>query len=174
MKKIGSTIIEEAIHKLEYDKKRTTARIIIFNEKRELLMLYSKKFNDYTFPGGGIKEDEDIIEGLKREVKEETGIILQTIKPYGYCVELRYGINGNITVYEQTSYYFIGTIEWIGKPNYIEREALQGLSIVYVDMEKAYKHNEQVIKDETHQVKGLKTVLLRENMVIESLMKDMK
>ena len=40
-------------------------------------------------------------------------------------------------------------------------------------MEKAYKHNEQVIKDETHRQRT-KTVLLRENMVIESLMKDMK
>jgi ADP-ribose pyrophosphatase YjhB (NUDIX family) len=39
--------------------------------------------NQWTFPGGGIKNNEDRITAVKREIKEETGIILSNPKYLG-------------------------------------------------------------------------------------------
>ena len=39
----------------------------------KLIMLYSDKYGNYSFPGGGMKKDESAIDCLKREVNEETG-----------------------------------------------------------------------------------------------------
>jgi ADP-ribose pyrophosphatase YjhB (NUDIX family) len=37
-------------------------------------VLLSKVWDGYDFPGGGLEIEEDLREGLKREVKEETGL----------------------------------------------------------------------------------------------------
>jgi ADP-ribose pyrophosphatase YjhB (NUDIX family) len=47
---------------------------VITNSKHELLLLRNKSNGKYWFPGGGIEIGERIIEGLKREVLEETGL----------------------------------------------------------------------------------------------------
>lgn len=66
------------------DEKTTRARAIIINSKREVLMCYSNGLSHYEFPGGHLEENETLIEGLKREVMEETGINIhnEKIKPF--------------------------------------------------------------------------------------------
>ena len=49
-------------------------KALIVNSKNEILLGYCHK--TYQFPGGHIEENEDLEEGLKREVKEEN------LKPY--------------------------------------------------------------------------------------------
>ena len=51
--------------------KRPSARGIIFTEKNQLALVYSKKEQYYKFPGGGIRPNEDIKTALMREIKEE-------------------------------------------------------------------------------------------------------
>ncbi|MGB5823211.1 MAG: NUDIX domain-containing protein, partial [Proteocatella sp.] len=45
--------------------KRTTARGIIIRDE-EILLIYTKRYNDYSFPGGGVDSNEDLREGLLR------------------------------------------------------------------------------------------------------------
>jgi len=52
---------------------RTAARGIILDNE-DILMIYTNRYNDYSFPGGGVDDGEDIKEGLIRELKEETNI----------------------------------------------------------------------------------------------------
>ena len=57
------------------------AKIILFNADGDVLLLkrsnYMKKFkNSWDLPGGHVHVGEDIEDGLRREVKEETGIEL--------------------------------------------------------------------------------------------------
>ena len=47
---------------------------LIVNNKNEIMLGYCH--NTYQFPGGFLEDDETLIEGLKREILEETGIIL--------------------------------------------------------------------------------------------------
>ena len=39
----------------------------------KIMLVFSEKDDDYSLPGGGIEEGEDLILGLKREFLEETG-----------------------------------------------------------------------------------------------------
>src|SRR5690606_393130 len=115
MKKISQIIIEPGTETLNIDKTRTTIRAIIYKEGK-LLMVYSNKFNDYTFPGGGMKKNEDHHTALKREVKEELGVNTIThVRPYGYIEEKRYGLSNKPTIYLQTSFYYIIDVSDFGK-----------------------------------------------------------
>ena len=54
--------------------RRPSARAVIRVEDGRLAMVYSRKYQYYKFPGGGIRNGEDNTEALAREVLEETGL----------------------------------------------------------------------------------------------------
>ena len=60
----------------EIDEVTTRARAILINSNDEVLMCYSNGLQHYEFPGGHLEGSETLEEGLKREIKEETGITL--------------------------------------------------------------------------------------------------
>lgn len=43
-------------------------------------ILFSRQWDGYDFPGGGVEIEETIESALKREVKEETGLNIQIVK----------------------------------------------------------------------------------------------
>ncbi len=167
---LGPLIIEEGLVFDRKPKTRQTARAIIINEKYELLMAYSNLFKDYTFAGGGLKSGEDFEMALKRELSEEFGASDISIhKALGYTQELRYGIRGEADIYIQTSIYYMCKINQFKTPDLHDREVKHGLEPEWVSIDDALKQNEFIIIDERHQTKGLKTVLVRENMVLKKL-----
>lgn len=166
----GTMIIEEGLVSKGAIKKRYTVRAIIENEKHQVLMVYSKLFNDYTFPGGGMMDHESHEEALTRELKEEIGAdYVEIMKPCGTTKEMRYGINGSDNVYMQTSIYYLCKIHQFGAQDLQKREVVHGLEPRWVSIDEAIEKNEEVMKDDRHQTKGLKTVLIRENMVLNKL-----
>lgn len=63
------------------EKKRERARAIIIHNGKLITMYREKKGRIYyTFPGGGMEEKESEEDCVKREVFEEFGIIVKTIK----------------------------------------------------------------------------------------------
>ena len=82
---------------------RYTARAVLKNGKDQYAVMYTKKFDLYSLPGGGIEGDEDKIEALKREVLEETGCTCESesITEIGCVYENRAHCN-----YTQYSYYY--------------------------------------------------------------------
>lgn len=50
----------------------TRVKAIMINDNDEILLAYCD--DDYQFPGGHLKDGENVYDGLIREVKEETGI----------------------------------------------------------------------------------------------------
>ena len=69
--------------------KRKAARAIVI-DRQDILLLYTARYNDYSLPGGGIDDHEDITTGLKRELEEETGAQnIKILKEYGIIEELR-------------------------------------------------------------------------------------
>lgn len=167
MMKIAETIIEQGITEIGKFKRRTTVRGVYLNEKGEVLMLYSSHFNDYTFPGGGVKADEDKIEALKRELSEEIGARDINVKrSIGHISEIRYGISGTNSLYRQTSHYYLCEINGFGATNHIGREREQGLEAKWVTIAEAIAHNTMIHETDRQYKKGLKTVLLRENAVL--------
>lgn len=54
------------------------ARVLVVHDK-ELLLVQPRKSNYWNFPGGGIKKTEDPAQGALRELREETGIIINEV-----------------------------------------------------------------------------------------------
>lgn len=174
--KIGKTIIEDTINlkTIKRLKKRTTVRAVILNEQNKVLMLHSKIFNDYTFPGGGVKADESKKAALMRELREETGAInIYIIKSLGHTKEIKYSIGTSRAIYEQKSFYYLCKVDKLGTPNFVGRELDQGLKAVWIDIDGAIKHNAETKKTRTA-VDGMQTVLPRENRVLRILKRKLK
>tara|TARA_Y100000034_G_scaffold103912_1_gene130041 strand:+ start:336 stop:779 length:444 start_codon:yes stop_codon:yes gene_type:complete len=59
-------------------------KAIIYNDKNEFLILINNDFKKWDLPGGHIQEEEDLIAGLKREIKEETDLDIGMPKKLAY------------------------------------------------------------------------------------------
>ena len=166
----GKMIVEEGLVSKGKIRERKTVRAIIFNDQQKVLMVYSHLYDDYTFPGGGVNEAETDEQALKRELKEEIGADkLSIIKACGTTKEMRYGLKGTDHVYMQASTYYLCDVHEFGFQLLQERELVHGLEPRWVSYDEAIDKNNKVMKDAKHQTKGLKTVLIRENMVLNKL-----
>lgn len=48
-------------------------------------LLFTERYNDFSFPGGGLDAGEDIVVGLRRELEEETGARdIRALQNFGY------------------------------------------------------------------------------------------
>ena len=59
---------------------KSFVRVVIQNEKGELLVIFQKKWNCWVFPGGKIEKGETPEEAAKREVFEETNLIIEDLE----------------------------------------------------------------------------------------------
>lgn len=50
---------------------RQAVMAVIINEESKILIGYSPRDKSYKFPQGGLEDQEDLISGIKRELKEE-------------------------------------------------------------------------------------------------------
>ena len=66
---------------------RQAAMAVIVNHETKVLIGYSPRDKSYKFPQGGLEEDEDILDGIKRELMEELGYVLKTEQVIQVCEE---------------------------------------------------------------------------------------
>jgi len=138
----------------------------------EILLLYTKRYNDYSFPGGGVDPDEDLITGLKRELEEETGAQnIEIIKEYGLFDEYRPSHYDDSDIIHMTSYFYICKIgDELGKSNLESYEISNGMSAVWIDIHEAIRHNKEVIANKETSM-GLS--IERETFVLELIAKEL-
>ena len=68
---------------------RRAARAIVFDNNKNIGILYVGKYNYHKLPGGGLEGDESIREALKRECLEEIGCNIETFGELGEIIEYR-------------------------------------------------------------------------------------
>ena len=68
-------------------KKTVATAVLLFNKKKELLVLKTHYRKYWTLPGGVVEKDESIMTALLREVAEETGLEIKTpeLAALDYC-----------------------------------------------------------------------------------------
>ena len=76
-------------------------KAIIYNNEDKILILHRTSKapsnpNNWDLPGGDLDYGEDVVTGIIREIKEETGLICKEIKPFD--VESHIGENGEFWV----------------------------------------------------------------------------
>lgn len=126
---------------------RKASRAIILDGNKILLM-YTKRYNDYSIPGGGVDPDEDLIDGLKRELNEETGAKdIEVIKEFGIFEEYRPTHYEGYDLMHMTSYFYVCTInKELGAPNLEDYEISNGMTTIWIDIDEAINHNTKLIQ----------------------------
>ena len=122
---------------------RFCVRILLFNEKNEICIIKSEKYGYTQLPGGGIDENENILEGLKRETHEETGFLVKDIEPIGYTVEKREDIRNTHDFDQCISFVFVARPGKNVGTNYMEDEIAEDFRPIWVKLEEFIEEKEK-------------------------------
>ena len=125
---------------------RHAARGIVVKGEN-ILLLFTQRYHDYSLPGGGIDEGEDEVEGLIRELKEETGAAgVRNVKPFARYDEYRPWYKSDADVIHMISHCYTCEIDdELGDTAYESHEVSNGMKPVWMNIYEAIAHNESVI-----------------------------
>ena len=144
-------------------KKRKAARAIVSNNKKEIALLWVGNYHFYKIPGGGIEKGENIKKALKREIMEEVGVKIKTIKLLGEIEE--YWTENK---YFQKSYCFTAKVKnKIKNPEFTEEEKSASFELHWLTKQKAI----EAMKKEYITEEGHKAINFRDKLIIEKTMK---
>lgn len=149
--------------------RRPSARAIIVKDNM-IALVYSVKEKYYKFPGGGIKDGEDIIDALIREVREEVGLIVkpETITEFGSVVRRQKSNQSENTIYEQENYYYWCECEEdVKEQNLDDYEKEAEFVLRYIDIDEAIRANSEYKSDDFFN----QIMIRREKKVLE-IIKD--
>lgn len=149
---------------------RKAARAIAI-EGEEILLLYTERYHDYTLPGGGIDEQEDVIQAMVRELQEETGANnIQMIQPYGLYEEFRPWYREDADVMHMISYCYTCKVDrQLGQTRFEDYEIKNGMKPIWMNIHQAIAHNEQPMAHS--QQKGMS--IERETFLLRLIAKEL-
>ncbi|WP_298473137.1 NUDIX hydrolase [uncultured Maribacter sp.] len=112
-----------------------------------ILLLYTERYEDYSLPGGGLDLGEDKIEGMVRELIEETGAKnIRNIRPFGLYEEYRPWYKSGYDVQHMISYcYTCDVNKELGTANMEHYETNNGMKAVWVNIHEAINHNKRTM-----------------------------
>ncbi len=114
---------------------RYTSRAILKNREGKYAVMYAKRFDLYSLPGGGIEGGESPAEALKREILEETGCECGKIIELGIVKENRASLD-----FTQISYYYaVEALPITVRPELTRGERINGTSVRWCDLAEAVR-----------------------------------
>ena len=148
---------------------RKATRAIVLNGD-DILLLYTKRYHDYSLPGGGIDEGESNVDGLIRELKEETGAHnVQNIQEFGLYEEFRPWHKAGFDIVHMESYCYFCTIDdELLDPELESHEIDNGMHPIWMNIHQAISHNEHTMANSDK--KGLS--IERETFLLQRIIKE--
>ncbi|MEK3883662.1 NUDIX domain-containing protein [Paenibacillus sp. PL2-23] len=169
-------LIQQLIHQAVPDLngrtfERRSARGIIVDGTK-ILLIYTERYNDYSFPGGGVAENEDLIVGLHRELAEETGASrTKVLQEFGYIDEYRPHHKPEYDLIHMESYFYVCEVdcdfENVQPEDY---EIANGSYPVWIDIAEAIQHNRKVM---ANQEPSMGFSIARETIVLELVEREL-
>ena len=149
---------------------RLAARGIILNGEN-ILLLYTKRYHDFTLPGGGVDEGEEIVAGLIRELQEETGATnIRNIEAFGLYEEYRPWHTPGYDILHMRSYCYRCTIDdELGDPEFESHEIENGMKPMWINIHDAIAHNEEVIANSSKKGLSIERETFLLNLVVDEL-----
>lgn len=112
---------------------RYASRGIVYNKENKIAIFNKVNKNEFKLPGGGLEKGETFKEAFIREVKEETGCLLNSIREIGYVEEHKSHSN-----FKQISKVFIGQCVNLNIDlNLTDKEEDEGGKVVWMEIEEA-------------------------------------
>jgi 8-oxo-dGTP pyrophosphatase MutT (NUDIX family) len=147
--------------------RRQAARGIVLREE-QILLLYTERYNDFSFPGGGIDEGEDLATGLERELAEETGARdIRIHGHFGYIEEFRPHWNPEFDLMHMTShFYHCDVAPELAEVRMEHYEVANGMRPLWVSVEDALRHNKAVMG---RKEKSMGLSIQRETFMLEQV-----
>lgn len=147
---------------------RPSARCIIIRDSK-IAMVYSRKYDYYKFPGGGIEKGETLEEAVIRETEEETGLMVspESVEPFGYVHRIQRSDLPGVDLFIQDNFYFFGSAEKTAEQKLDDYESEEGFVLRWVDPGTAIETN----RAEGHGPKD-RNMLFREARVLEILLEE--
>lgn len=118
----------------------------ILHKEGKLLLIYTKRYDDYSLPGGGVEANESLEKALIREMEEETGAQnVRIIRPFGILEETRPIHYPEYDAMHQISHVFVCEADDVfNTPQMESYEQSNGSAPVWIPLEKALAHNQSV------------------------------
>lgn len=160
---VQSKSVQNTLHR------KATRAIVLRGE--DILLLYTRRYDDYTLPGGGLGQDEDPIAGMIRELQEETGAKrISNVVPFGIYEEFRPWTRDGLEVMHMVSYCYTCDISGeLGETQFESHEINNGMEPVWCNIFDAISHNELVMKGS--EKAGLS--IERETFLLRLIVKEM-
>jgi len=147
---------------------RPSVRGIILDQNGKVAMIYSEKYHFYKFPGGGIEDNETHLETLKREIKEETGMILkpESVREFGEVLRTQkmQKDDKDVILVQYNYYYLYETEDEIGTQSLDDGEKELGFVLKFVSIDEAIRTNNNFQGEPIE-----KNTVERENRILEKL-----
>jgi len=136
-----------------------------------ILLMYTHRYEDYSLPGGGLDSGEDKIDGMMRELNEETGALnIHNIKPFGIYEEYRPWYKSEYDVMHMLSYCYTCDInKTLGNSSLESYEIKNGMKAMWIDIHQAIEHNKNTIANS--EKKGMS--IERETYLLERIARDL-
>ncbi|UXI04416.1 NUDIX hydrolase [Photobacterium sp. TY1-4] len=149
---------------------RRAARGIILDGEN-ILMLYTARYHDYTLPGGGVDAGEDIVQGLIRELAEETGARnIRDLREFGLYEEFRPWYKPEHDIVHMASYCYVCTIDTeLGETQLEDYEINNGMKPVWINIFDAIRHNEETMANS--EKKGMS--IERETFLLKRIVEEL-
>jgi ADP-ribose pyrophosphatase YjhB (NUDIX family) len=149
---------------------RLATRAIVLRGEM-ILMLYTERYHDYTLPGGGLDKEEELQQGLVRELQEETGAQnIRNIREFGLYEEFRPWYKADFDIMHMKSYCYVCDIDTqLGESKLEDYEVQNGMKPVWLNIFDAIKHNEQTMQNSPK--KGMS--IERETFLLKLIAKEL-
>lgn len=125
-------------------------RGIIYNNGK--LAMQKANNGEYKIPGGTVEKGESLINALYREIKEETGLLIDknSISELGEVTEIRRDRKDNNKKYICHSYYYLcsNIADETLEVNMTKHEIEQGYKLDWETLYNIYNTNNKLIKEE--------------------------
>lgn len=169
--KITDEDIGEVSKNMDNPRLRLGARGIVVREDGKIAIFNKSNKNEYKLPGGGIEGNEKPEEAFKREVLEETGCKIETIKELGTTEEYK-----TLDNFKQISYVFVGKVlEDTKQLNVTQKEKDEGAKLVWETPENALKviteSYDKLIASKYESVYHTRFIALRDRKILEYYIK---